>query len=133
MERTVVAEHTKDAIIRNPDNAQHAMRIKPVRARIRIMREGHVLAQTPAALRVLEVGRDYYDPVIYVPLASVSASLERVPNKTTHCPLKGNASYYTLAGTAGGHAIAWMYADPYPFASELGDHIAFYASEVVIE
>src|SRR5919107_3609271 len=37
-------------------------------------------------------------PVAYVPLADVDASLLERTDTSTHCPFKGEASYWTVAG-----------------------------------
>lgn len=57
--------------IHHPDEPRHFMRIKPVRARVRVLRGGRVLAESERARRLLEAGRDLYDPVLYFPAADV--------------------------------------------------------------
>ncbi len=123
------------ATIHNPAEIRHFMRLKPVGRRVRILRDGAVLAESTGAVRLLEVGRDVYDPVIYVPRADVRASLG--PNDTsTHCPLKGDAAYFDLldeTGTVAQPKIAWTYPQPFDFATELNGLVAFYADQVTIE
>ena len=51
---------------------------------------------------------------------------------STHCPWKGDASYYTL--TANGEAkenVAWQYEAPYEKALEIKDYVAFYPAVTV--
>lgn len=115
--------------IHNPDNDAHFMRVKPVAATVRVRHKGALLAETRDALRVQETGRDVYDPVLYIPLSDVSGRIEPVDGKSTHCPLKGDASYFTL----GGDEIAWTYDRPFDWSSMLKGHVAFYASKVTIE
>lgn len=115
--------------IHNPDNDAHFMRVKPVKATVRVRRDGVLLAETRAALRVLETGRDVYDPVIYIPATDLTAELQTVEGKSTHCPLKGDASYLTLDGAE----IAWIYDRPLPFADLIAGHVAFYREKVAIE
>lgn len=115
--------------IHNPDNEAHFMRIRPVKATVRIRRGGTLLAETANALRVLETGRDVYDPVIYIPEADVTAPLEPVKDKSTHCPLKGDASYFAF----GGEEIAWTYDRPFEWSGQLRGHVAFYPGKVTIE
>ena len=43
------------------------MRVKPVKATIRVSRGDKLLAESRNALRVQETGRDVYDPVLYIP------------------------------------------------------------------
>ncbi|WP_421859114.1 DUF427 domain-containing protein [Oricola sp.] len=115
--------------IHNPYNDAHFMRIKPVSGAVRVTRGDRVLAQSAKAIRVMETGRDVYDPVIYIPSGDVSDALHAVPGKTTHCPLKGDASYFALDG----EEIAWTYGEPFDWAHELAGHVGFYAGKVTIE
>jgi len=121
--------------IHNPDDPGHFMRIKPVRGRVRIVFGGRILAESTDALRVLEAGRDFLDPVVYLPLADVRVNLAPV-EKQTFCPLKGHASYFDLASDQGrveAPEIAWSYQEPLDFAGEIRDLVAFDASRVTIE
>lgn len=114
--------------IQNPNNPQHCMAIKPVERRVRVFAGETLLADTTDAVRVIEIGRSVYDPVLYVPEADVAAPLERL-DKSTHCPLKGDASYFAL----GGEEIAWSYETPFEFAEALAGRRGFWASKVRIE
>jgi len=121
--------------IHNPDEPRHFMRIKPVAGLVRICHDDRVLAESREALRVIEAGRDLYDPVLYLPRADISASLSPAERRT-FCPLKGHASYFDLDGGAGRlqvAEIAWSYEDTLDFAEALKDRIAFDATKVVIE
>lgn len=115
--------------IHNPDNEGHFMRIKPVQGVVRVRRNGTLLAESNRSVRVLETGRDVYDPVIYIPQGDISGRLTPVEAKTTHCPLKGDASYFSL----GGEEIAWTYDRPLEIARELEGYVAFYPNKVVVE
>ncbi|MEO9876586.1 MAG: DUF427 domain-containing protein [Anderseniella sp.] len=122
--------------IHNPNEPRHFMRIKPVHSRVRIRLEDTVLADSFGAIRLLEVGKDFYDPMIYVPPQDVAVALEPVAGHTSHCPLKGEASYLSFAGWTPEHAkdyLAWSYADPFAFARELAGLIAFNPAHVAIE
>ncbi|MEL6977333.1 MAG: DUF427 domain-containing protein [Pseudomonadota bacterium] len=114
--------------IHNPNEPRHFMRAKPVPRLVRITRGDVVLAESRNALRVTEVAGDILDPVFYLPPADVRAALDAVPGKTTHCPLKGDASYLALDG----ETIAWRYDRPLDFADVIAGHIAFYGDEVAI-
>jgi uncharacterized protein (DUF427 family) len=108
---------------------EHFMRIKPVAGKIKIERNGQVLAASSRALRLTEMGHDLYDPVFYIPKSDVSAELVTVPGKTTHCPLKGDACYFTLDEE---EPIAWSYDRPMDYSEEIRDFIAFYGNKVTI-
>lgn len=117
--------------IHNPKEPRHFMRVKPVTRKIRVYRAGTLIAESDRALRVTEIAKDVIDPVIYLPKADVMAPLALVGGKTTHCPLKGDAHYYTVDGT--GAAIAWSYEAAFDFADVLNGLIAFYPDETTIE
>ena len=117
-----------DKTIHNPAEPRHFMRIKPIAGRITIRRCEEVLATSDRALRLLEVGKDVYDPTIYLPHEDVNAALTQT-DKSTHCPLKGDAVYFDAAGVT---EIAWAYPDPLDIAPDLKGRVAFYASKVSI-
>ncbi len=121
--------------IHNPAEPRHFMRIKPLARRLVIRLGDEVLADTNKAVRVLEVGKDIYDPVCYLPPSDISATL-RPNDHTTHCPIKGDAVYFDLTDAAGEirqSGIAWSYPAPFEFSDELTDLVAFYANRVTIE
>jgi len=117
-----------EGAIRQPGNPHHFMVVKPVDRRVRIWRGAQLLADTLDAVCLIEVGRKAYDPVIYVSPEDVTVALESV-DKTAHCPLKGDASYYAI----GGEEIGWAYVTPFEFAAVLAGRHAFWASKVRIE
>ncbi len=122
--------------IHNPAEPRHFMRIKPVERRIAIWRDGEMLAESTGAVRVLEAGKDLYDPVLYLPPEDVTPRLRPDPGQSSHCPLKGDAVYFDLVDADGAvevPKIAWSYPEPLAFASDLAGRIAFYAKHVTIE
>lgn len=129
MPTAVIQSHP--STISNPKNPDHLMRVRPIAAQVRVSAGGATLAQTHAALRLIEVGKDIYDPVVYVPKSALTDALVPVPDMTTHCPLKGDAHYFTLKGDTS--PIAWIYDRTLPFAAVLKDHVGFYANRVTIE
>ena len=63
----------------------------------------------------------------YFPVESLNKDYFKQTATHTHCPWKGEASYYSLnvAGQTNQDA-AWYYPDPKPKAAEIKDHIAFW-------
>ncbi|MEM8836870.1 MAG: DUF427 domain-containing protein [Pseudomonadota bacterium] len=121
--------------IHNPAEPRHFMRIKPVAGFITIRHGLDVVAESSRALRVLEVGRDIYDPVVYVPKNDVRGRIVKT-EKTTHCPIKGDACYFNLID-AGDQLvaanIAWSYTDPVEGAEDITEFVAFYPNMTSIE
>lgn len=111
--------------IRNPDRPEHLMVIKPIGQHVRIYAGDTLLADSQSALRVMEIGKSLYHPVVYVPEADLIASFGDL-TKTTHCPIKGNASYVAING----EEIAWVYRDPIDIAATLKNHYAFWPEKI---
>lgn len=116
-------------MIHRPEAPAHMMRVKPAGRRVTVRLGEDVLAVSDSALRVIEIGRDVYDPILYLPRADVSARLGEAA-RTTHCPLKGDTTYFDIASAP---EIAWSYTRPLPFADGLRDHVAFDPARVTIE
>ena len=70
----------------------------------------------------------------YFPPESVDMDVFRKSETSTHCPWKGDASYYTVE--ADGERIedaAWYYPNPSEAARSIKDHVAFYGNKVRVE
>jgi uncharacterized protein (DUF427 family) len=68
--------------------------------------------------------------VVYLPREDVDmAELIPVLDRSTHCPVKGDAHYWALA-EAPGYPVAWSYETPYPQVAALAHYIAFYQDKV---
>ena len=99
--------------------------------RIRISVDGVVIADSADALSLREAS---YPAVHYVPRKDANLALLTRTDRVTHCPYKGDASYFSIA--AGDRSIAnaiWSYEQPYPAMADIAGHLAFYADKVTIE
>ena len=66
-------------------------------------------------------------PVYYFPRDDVRMDLMEMTAHRTHCPFKGNASYWTLkAGGREARNVVWTYEEPYDEAEGVRDFVAFY-------
>jgi uncharacterized protein (DUF427 family) len=66
-------------------------------------------------------------PVYYFPRDDVRFDLLESAGHRTHCPYKGDASYYTvIAGGQRYENAVWAYPDPVDSVPELRDYVAFY-------
>lgn len=115
--------------IHNPNEPRHFMRLKPVPRRVQISLGGKILAESDRAMRLTEVGRDVYDPVFYIPLEDVHVDMKGIAGKTSHCPLKGDASYFSFGNI---DPIAWTYDRPFEFTAVLKGLVAFYPDKVSV-
>ena len=106
----------------SPDSPRIA--IRPAAARWRVKFGDHVIADSNDALILEEPG---HAPVVYFPREDVSMEYMSRTARTTHCPHKGEADYYTLLmdGDFAENAI-WTYEDPVPGAELIAGRLAFY-------
>lgn len=109
----------------------HPIAIAPHNGRVIVRFDGVVVADTRAALSLKEAS---YPAVFYVPRSDAQmAHFKRSAHKT-HCPYKGDASYFDLE--AGGKRAAnavWSYEAPFPAMGEIREYLAFYPDKVAIE
>jgi uncharacterized protein (DUF427 family) len=51
---------------------------------------------------------------------------------STHCPYKGDASYFTIVGEDGTRVenAVWSYETPFPAMKEIAGYLAFYPNKV---
>ncbi len=70
----------------------------------------------------------------YFPRADVNHGYLKASDTATHCPWKGNASYYSLEVDGKTNIdAAWYYAAPSKRAMHVKDHIAFWNGVEVTE
>lgn len=99
--------------------------IKPEPKRVRVTFRGEVIADTAAALALKEGS---YPVVYYIPRKDVKMeSLVRTTH-STHCPHKGDASYYSIKGGAAN--AVWSYEQPKVEVAAIRQHVAFYPDKV---
>lgn len=93
---------------------------------------GAVLGESDHALELREGD---YAPVIYFPRDDIAMAFLDRSDKTTHCPHKGDASYYSVVTKSRTlNDAVWSYEDPLEGVSEIKDHLAFYpVEEITIE
>jgi uncharacterized protein (DUF427 family) len=109
----------------------HPIAISPSEKHIRVLAGDLVIADTTHALVLKEAS---YPPVLYIPRADADPKLIERTSRTTHCPYKGDASYYSV--NAGGKVLEnaiWTYETPFPAMAEIKDYLAFYPDKVTIE
>ena len=106
----------------------HPITIERNPRRVRVTFGGKVVAETNRALRLKEAS---YPAVQYIPREDAHMELFTRTENLTHCPYKGDASYYTLQvdGKAAENAV-WSYETPYPAVGQIKEHLAFYPNRV---
>ena len=96
--------------------------------RIRVSYAGKTVADTMRALTLKEAS---YPPVQYIPRADVKMELLKKTAHTSHCPYKGDASYFSIeSGGKTAQNAVWSYEEPFPAMAEIGGYLAFYPDRV---
>jgi len=63
----------------------------------------------------------------YFPLDAVKPGVLVPSSRTSACPWKGTAQYYSVrVGESENRDAAWYYADPKPAAAEIAGRVAFW-------
>jgi predicted 3-demethylubiquinone-9 3-methyltransferase (glyoxalase superfamily) len=103
----------------------HHISTAPAGERVRVTWRGEVIADSRDALAMKE--GDY--PVVhYLPRKDVRMDRLERSSHTTHCPFKGDASYFSLKG--GPQNAVWSYEQPYEEAGAIREYLAFYPDKV---
>ena len=103
----------------------HTITVEPAAVHVRAVHGGQVLADSRRPLVLRETGcPDRY----YLPPEDVRTGLLTASDTRTHCPFKGDASYWSLPGA---EDLVWAYAEPREQVAAIKDHFCFYATEVV--
>ena len=113
----------------NVDNP-HSIVIAPRPGRVLVRFDGQVVVDTTRALTLKEGSMP---PVLYVPREDAVMSAFLPTARHTHCPFKGEASYFSLRGeTREAQNAVWTYETPLPGAAAIAGHLAFYPDQVDI-
>ena len=109
----------------------HPITITANPKRVRVIADGVVIADTTDALTLKEAS---YPAVQYVPRRDAKMGLLQRTERTTHCPYKGDANYFSIK--ANGRTLEnsiWSYETPFPAMAEIAGRLAFYPDKVTIE
>ncbi|MGX9352782.1 DUF427 domain-containing protein [Shimia sp. W99] len=104
-------------------NSGYGIRIEPLDGTVRVLRDGHVLAQSTRAKVMYETR---LPPQVYVPVEDVLIPLSDPTDLQTFCPFKGTARYRDIQ--LDGQTLAngtWSYDDALPESRDIQGHIGF--------
>lgn len=93
---------------------------------------GAVLGESGNALELVEGD---YPPVIYFPRDDIAMAFLDPSDKTSHCPRKGDARYFSVVTKSRTLAnVVWSYEAPNEVAAQLLNYLAFHdVEEVTVE
>lgn len=106
------------------DGPKHRIFVHEVPKRIRIELAGKTVADTTDAVMLHESNML---PVYYLPLDDVRQDLIEPTDHSTHCPFKGDASYWSITvGDTVAENVIWGYPKPNEELPVLKGKVAFY-------
>ena len=102
--------------------------LQPGPRRVLVRFAGQVVADSANAITLHERG---HDPVHYLPMEDVDRAMLEDSDRSTHCPYKGDARYWSIR-CAGGFSrdALWSYENPLPDVTAIQGHVAFYPDRV---
>ena len=105
------------------------IKIRPAEGTWVVRAGGAVLGESD---RALELTEGDYPAVIYFPREDIAMEFLDLSDKTSTCPHKGQASYFSIVtkSTTLKDAV-WTYESPKEGVEAIADHLAFYATEQV--
>ena len=93
---------------------------------VRIVHDEQVIAESDNAVDLHETG---IPPRLYVPREDVRMDLLTPSNTTTHCPFKGDATYFNAPGV---QDVAWTYEQPIEGRNDITGHLSFFPDKVQV-
>lgn len=107
---------------------QHKILFAPFPRRLRAVFADETIVDSDAAMLLHESN---ILPVAYVPVADVRTDLLTRTDHSTHCPFKGDATYWTITvGDSVSENAVWGYEDPVDDARWLDGYVALYWDRV---
>jgi uncharacterized protein (DUF427 family) len=106
----------------------HRIYFADFQPRVRAVIAGRTVLDTTRGKLLYETG---IPPRLYAPLEDFDAAVRARTDHTTHCPFKGDASYWSLSvsGTTRDNAL-WAYESPIAGAEWLAGHASLYPDKV---
>ena len=119
-----------DKPIRTP-GPDHPITLTREPARVRVLFHGHTLGES---INVIDLQEADYPMVRYFPRADIDTAFLRKTARTTYCPYKGEASYFTINRDADlVEDGVWSYETPYPAMAQIAGRLAFHPQHVTFE
>lgn len=106
----------------------HRVEVHPAEREVRIKFAGETIAHTLKPLLLSETGL----PVrYYIPQEDVRMEFLKPSSRSTTCPFKGKASYWSIeAGGERAEDAVWAYLDPIPACGAIKGYLSFYPERV---
>ena len=110
------------------DSPKHVLYFDPCAKRVRVVLNGETVADSTRTKLLHETG---ILPVYYFPTDDIRSEFLTPTDHSTHCPFKGDASYWTITvGDRVEENALWGYETPNPESQFLLGHAAFYFNKM---
>ncbi len=110
--------------------AGHRIEITDSDAHVRVEVDGVTVAETRSARVLHETG---LPARWYLPLDAVDPAVLRPSDFGSHCPFKGDASYYDVeVGGERRSNLIWTYPEPIPGAAAIAGMVSFYPDRAAV-
>jgi uncharacterized protein (DUF427 family) len=117
-----------EEIFAHPRDPHHRVDVRPSTRVVRVVFAGETIAQTGRGLFLFETG---LPTRYYIPPADVRMDFLTPTLKTTTCPYKGEASYWTIrVGDRAVEDAVWSYPEPLPECPRIKGYFCFYPEKV---
>jgi uncharacterized protein (DUF427 family) len=120
-----IAANPSPGFQRNPTRS---ITVEPFSGVVTVRHADAIIASTDRALVLRE---ENYPAIFYIPFEDIYFEFLKRTDASTHCPYKGDASYWSIQG---GPRVAenavWSYETPHADMAPISGYLAFYADRV---
>jgi uncharacterized protein (DUF427 family) len=115
----------------HPKDPYHRVDVLESSRHVKVKVGGEVVAETERPMILFETG---LPPRYYIPPEDVREDVLVESEKTTQCPYKGAASYYSVeAGDGRVEDLVWYYPEPLPEVGKIEGLLCFFNEKVDLE
>ena len=107
---------------------RHRVSTTPSSRHVRVRIRGELIAESDRAIELHETG---HRTRWYLPMEDVREGVLQASERTSHCPYKGDAGYFSARVRGELHAdVAWSYPEPIAEVTEIAGYVCFYPRKV---
>jgi uncharacterized protein (DUF427 family) len=115
-------------VVAHSRDRKHRIDVRPSSREVRAFVDGEVVAETHRALCLFETR---HPTRYYIPPEDVRREFLIPSSRTSVCPYKGTASYWSLrVGDRVIEDAVWAYLDPIPECAEIKGYFSFYPEKL---
>ena len=119
-----LSSRPRDTVNYRIDGPAHRLLFEPFPRRVRAVFGGETVLDTTSGMLLHESN---LLPQLYLPRGHIREDLLTRTDHRTHCPFKGDASYWSVTvGDRTADNALWCYPDPLPDAGWLSNQVALY-------